>query len=157
MRYDGGGDSLAACGADTMARSIPAVAVTDLGRGGRAAYHAAAADPGPQPWELAALREAAEAVAERMSAVAEVGCRWPDPVGFPTVLIGSTGWTCDPAAVVAYRPGRGPCPGCGDSRLRPGEICIVCHQTRRDPVQWPMVAPPLRRRVRTRRERRAVA
>jgi hypothetical protein len=85
----------------------------------------------------------------------------------PRVRIGFTAtWS---AAVVGYTPAI-VCPGCGDARLRPHEICVVCHQTRRSPRQWPMMAqgerarllagpPPLRPRVeqvRTRRQRRAV-
>jgi hypothetical protein len=85
---------------------------------------------------------------------------------WPKVRIGFTAiWG---AAVAGYTT-EGTCPGCGDARLRAWEVCVVCHQTRKAPRQWPMMSretrekilrAPLRKRVgeaRTRREKRARA
>ena len=99
----------------------------------------------------------------RLEHIAESRDPEPDLDGpWPAVRIGFTAtWTGD---VVGYTPAA-VCPGCGDQRLRPWEVCVVCHQTRRSPRQWAMmpagvrekILHPLRPRVaaaRTRRERR---
>jgi hypothetical protein len=96
----------------------------------------------PQPWEVLAAWE-------------------EHPAGRPgnaeppaAVLIGLTGtWG---RTVTRYDPRKGPCPGCADQRPRPGAVCVVCHQTRSSPVQWPMQTP-LRGAVRTRRLRGGIS
>lgn len=71
------------------------------------------------------------------------------PIPAPPVHLGITPtWG---ANIVAYDPAHGPCPACGDARLRPHEVCLVCHASATDAVRWPMQGPPLDSRVRRRR------
>lgn len=100
------------------------------------------ADPQPEPWEQASAHEEEERYLPR------------DWVPYARVRIGLTPtWG---AAIAQYQPAPGqPCPACGSTpevcTLRSGEVCLVCHTTRRSPHQWPMQAPI--GRVRTRRKR----
>jgi hypothetical protein len=122
---------------------------SDLGRnGGDVLANAMGREPDPS-----------EVVAEYLDAE-ELG--WTELP--PRVLVGLTPiWD---GKMTSYVPGKGPCPGCNDSELRPDELCLVCSASKLMPRQRRMMPakekkvimnPPLKGRMSARRAKTAEA